>query len=299
MCKKAFVYKPLLYFLALLLLFLVASNAENADSWFERGCALRAQGNYSEAINAFSEAIRLNSNYIDRYELNSVDDPVRSYFDQSRRSAFLEPYDKAIEQDPENLTAWFSKGRALFEKWEFVDAAEVYDEASKKCRPDAVSWIKEGRYLSSMGGRSGYEEAIKCFDRAIEIYNEYPNNATVWNNKGVALLFQAKADLNSYLENPSHADYRRAKYEGALECFEKALQMDPACPATWRNEGYALWCLNNGHETIEYYETVLGCFDKANNELEDRKDGCIGMDKDSIAIAEDSIHLSLLELKYR
>ena len=42
-------------------------------------------------------------------------------------------------------------------------------------------WNNKGLALNSLGR---YDEAIKCYDKAIEID---PNDADAWNNKGLAL----------------------------------------------------------------------------------------------------------------
>ncbi len=46
---------------------------------------------------------------------------------------------------------------------------------------DAYAWNNKGVALSALGR---HEEAIRCFDKAIEIQPEY---TTAWKNKGVAL----------------------------------------------------------------------------------------------------------------
>jgi tetratricopeptide (TPR) repeat protein len=51
----------------------------------------------------------------------------------------------------------------------------------------------------------GYEEAIPCFDRAIELK---PKDAYAWNNKGVSF-------------------YRLGKYEEAVAYYDKALDINP------------------------------------------------------------------------
>jgi tetratricopeptide (TPR) repeat protein len=62
-----------------------------------------------------------------------------------------------------------------------------------------------------------YEEAIKCYDKAIEIE---PNNAEAWNNKGIVLG-------------------RLSNYEEAIACYDKAIELNPTDGRAWYNRAWA------------------------------------------------------------
>jgi tetratricopeptide (TPR) repeat protein len=47
------------------------------------------------------------------------------------------------------------------------------------------------------------------------------------------------------------------KHNGAIECFDKALQVDPNNPYAWTNKGYVLHGLGKYKEAIEYYDKAL------------------------------------------
>jgi tetratricopeptide (TPR) repeat protein len=180
-------------------------------------------------------------------------------------------------EDPKNITTWFEKARNLLDMGENANATKVYDEANRIFQPNATIWIKEGSVISG-----SCEESIRCFDRAIKIYEESPNNATAWNNKGVALIYQAEEDRvgSRYSENMAHSRYRTDKFEQALECFEKATQLDPTSPFAWINKGYALWRTGTSNEPIEYYKTIEECCEKGEKlygELKTGK-GCMLLD---------------------
>lgn len=59
------------------------------------------------------------------------------------------------------------------------------------------TWHNKGNALNSLGK---FEEALSCFDKALEIN---PNYAEAWNNKGLALG-------------------KLGRYQEALECYDKA-----------------------------------------------------------------------------
>ncbi len=240
-------------------------NPSNISAWINKGTALHKLGKYNDAIKAYDEAIRL---------------------------------------APNNTSVWFAKAHVLLSQGQIRKATEVYNETSELCHPNATVWINEARRL---GGFS--EESYRCLDRAIAIYDESirqkSSNVTAWNNKGVAFVYQARMDQEAYLglsmsydqssisKNQAHASYREDKWQKALDCFDKAIQLDPKCADAWYNKGMALYALNDGSESIEYYEETVYCFDQA-LKLQPREDCSRLVDT---RYAEVAMRDKLMELK--
>ena len=74
-------------------------------------------------------------------------------------------------------------------------------------------------------------ESKKQNYKLIEMNPEY------WNNKGYAL-------------------YKLERYEEAIGCYDKAIELNPNEPTYWNNKGYVLYSLKR-------YEEAIKCFDKA------------------------------------
>jgi tetratricopeptide (TPR) repeat protein len=96
---------------------------------------------------------------------------------------------------------------------------------------DVWGWRNKGGALYSLGK---YDEAIKCYDKAIEID---PDNPVVWNNKGLA--------LNSL-----------GKYDEAITSYDKAIEIDPDDADTWNNKGLAL-------NSLGKYDEAKKCYDRS------------------------------------
>jgi len=92
-------------------------------------------------------------------------------------------------------------------------------------------YYKEGDDLIA---QKKYEEAIKCYDKALEID---PSSGDVWHGKGIA-LFNLK------------------RYKEAVACYDEALKFKPDSDGIWCHKGDALLSLG------EYKEAVI-CYDKA------------------------------------
>jgi len=94
---------------------------------------------------------------------------------------------------------------------------------------DVWGWRNKGGALYFLGK---YDEAIECYDKAIEID---PNNSVVWNNKGLA--------LNSL-----------GKYDEAITSYDMAIKIDPNDADAWNNKGLALNSLGNDDDAKKCYD---------------------------------------------
>jgi tetratricopeptide (TPR) repeat protein len=112
------------------------------------------------------------------------------------------------------------------------------------------------------------QEALKCFDKAIELE---PNNPIYWDNKGVALYYLKRyeeaiecydkaIELNPnepiYWNNKCNDLYYLKRYEEAIECYDRAIKLNPNEPIYWNKKAEVL-------EELGRYEEAIECYDKA------------------------------------
>ena len=95
-------------------------------------------------------------------------------------------------------------------------------------KTQVLAWINKGKALYELGRP---EEAIECFDKAIELD---PKDVGVWNNKGIVL-----DDLG--------------KHEEAIECYDKVIELDPENVIAWDNKGFTLRKLGKHEESLKCY----------------------------------------------
>jgi len=112
----------------------------------------------------------------------------------------------------------YSRGMAFARDNNYEEALKCYNRALEIIPQDTDILNKKGNILYK---QEKYDEAIACYDRALA---EDDEDKFAWNNKGLAL-------------------YNRKKYEEALGCFEKALEIDPHYKYAWSNKGLVLYRL--------------------------------------------------------
>ena len=111
--------------------------------------------------------------------------------------AAQEAYERAIEVDPENCSAWTNWGRLLHEENKTKDAEHVYRRGLEQCGPDAVLLFNLGVLLEDTGRT---DAALETYQAAI---GEDPSLADCHYN--LARIFES-------LGKPQHAIRHLGQY---------------------------------------------------------------------------------------
>ncbi len=211
--------------------------------------------------------------------------------------------DKSLEKDPNNSYVYLLKGRILNSLGRYEEAIECYNRfIDKKMKPDA--WVNEemsqaamtlnevwsdyaltlkGNTLSSL---ARYEEAISCYNKALEmsiertslpavvLYNKscilFPEDAEAWHRR-ISALSNLDIEVilgyhDKWLESAPNNVYvwtwkgitlsNLGRYEEAISCYNKALEINP---------NYALAQTNKGNTlcSVARYEEAISCYNKA------------------------------------
>ena len=113
----------------------------------------------------------------------------------------LQYFNKAIDINPDDPVIWVMKGSARSRLEKYQEALGCFDKALEiNLEVLADAWSSKGNALSKL---DNHEEAIKCFDKALEIN---PNDFDTWTGKGISFD-------------------RLDKHEEAKKCYEKALDL--------------------------------------------------------------------------
>jgi len=121
--------------------------------------------------------------------------------DEKQVEKAIEVYEM-VANDPNYLYAWYNKGVVLGNLGRSQEAIECYDKAIQIDPNYADAWYNKGLILGRLGRG---DEEIACYDKTIQID---PNYADAWNNKGAALGKLGREDEE-------------------IACYDKTIQINP------------------------------------------------------------------------
>jgi len=183
-------------------------------------------------------------------------------YNLKRYEEALQCYDKAIQLEPNSTEYWSNKGLAFFKLSRYDEALPCFDKATQLEPNNAEYWSNKGLAFFKL---SRYDEALTCFDKATQLE---PNNAGYWNMKGNTYLSRSGSFKRSN-ELQSHGlfssiisfllfsdSFKLHQIDEAIQCYDKATQLEPNNAGYWDNKGWALY-------NLKRYDEALQCYDKA------------------------------------
>ena len=139
---------------------------------------------------------------------------------------------------------WVSRGMALCQQNYYEEAVKCYDKALEFDPQNIYALTKKGWALCYQGK---YEESVRCCNKALEID---PQNASIWDNLGCA--FQGAGNSIGY-----YCEEKVKCYQEAIKCFDKALEIEPKNTAILASKGGALREQYNYEESIKCFEKII------------------------------------------
>jgi tetratricopeptide (TPR) repeat protein len=185
---------------------------------FDSGKALLEKKEYDKAINAFTDAIRLDPNDVAAYFNRGL-----AYDNQHKFDEAIRDYTEAIRLDPNDVAAYYGRGLAYYKQHKFDEAIRDYTEAIRLDPNDVAAYVNRG---GAYYGQRKFHEAIRDYTEAIRL----DSSATLaYNCRGIAYADQG--DLDS-----------------AIHDFTDAIRLDPNDAAAYFNRGLAYY---NQHKLDE------------------------------------------------
>ncbi|RLI18219.1 hypothetical protein DRO49_02530 [Candidatus Bathyarchaeota archaeon] len=218
-------------------------NPECEEAWYNKGVALDDLGKHHEAIKCYDKVIEeINPESEEAWYNKGI-----TLVKLGKYKEAIECFERTIEKNPKDEGAWINKGAALIVLGKPEKAVECFDEVIYKINPESEeAWVNKGVSLFNLGR---YEEAIACYDRVIRKIN--PESEKAWLNKGIALGMRCHRFVEEDLMEEAEKCIKQA-----LECFKKAIQIDPQDIDALKNMLIALFDLRRILVSLDRMEEI-------------------------------------------
>jgi tetratricopeptide (TPR) repeat protein len=182
---------------------LVASKPAEQERLREIELRLREQlSRFAESDAATSATVPAT-----KHESQLLCDQGRMLLRQNQTREAFDLFERALQADERNHSAWLWRAMALTDMGRFDDALASYDQALLIEPDNARVWNSKGALLTELGRA---EAALACLDRALDISASSAKvKAIFWLNKGKALFIlrryreSREALVRSYQFDPS------------------------------------------------------------------------------------------------
>lgn len=245
-------------------------NANSFEGWLLKGTLYLLNNQKKEALYALEHALRIRP-----FQKEALDgkeailkDKYISLRKQDKHHEALKIIDNILAMNSPNSGDWWvDKGTVYGELKDFEKARECFTQALRVDPRNFFAWrnrgalnLKEGNYIA----------AIECYNEALKIK---PDNDQAIQERAIALaksregkdydkdIEKLKKSLNSHsksavdLLNKGADNTRAGKFEDALTCFNKALEIDPNFPEVWLHKA-------NLYIAQKDYAKAISCFNE-------------------------------------
>ncbi|GAB4528387.1 MAG: hypothetical protein Tsb0014_09720 [Pleurocapsa sp.] len=210
---------------------------ESAAAWEGRGDALYQLERFPEALEAYYEAIQLNSDSSSNYQ--TWQKKGNTLYNLESFSEALIAYDRALELKPDDPETLNQKGKTLYQLQRYQEALEVQEEALKIDRFNPQYLSDRATVLMDLGR---YYDALTVFNRVQAIA---PLNLRLWQNKAITL---------KYLNRPQES---RRVYQEVMDEYDKIIKQQPQNKEIWLSKADFLLEFSKYREANAAYDKAI------------------------------------------
>lgn len=236
------------------------SSLFNEEDWIKTGLSFANLRNFTEAIKAYDEALKLNP------RSPAMLHKGNAYLESGKFKESLTIFKNFTELHPDYWKGWLLKADALRQLKQYSYAIEALQTAENLKSGNAELIAKKAQIKAEIGALS---EAVELYEQALESDSTIPE---IWFNYGNHLSDMGQYDnaLDSFNEaialNPRYLGALQKKGEmltklgflqEAIKTFNLCLSIAPAYPEALGGLGECYLQLGNTKKATEYYSSVL------------------------------------------
>jgi tetratricopeptide (TPR) repeat protein len=161
-----------------------AVDTLSATDWFKKGLGYAINGDYDNAIEAFTSAISLNPNYEVAYYNRGT-----AYGKKGQHRRAIEDFNRAIALDPNYAAAYNNRGIVYGKKGQYNRAIEDFNKTIALNPNEITAYSNLGLAYMRKGQ---YNRVIDNYNKVIAID---PTDVVAYNNRGFAYIKKGNIDL--------------------------------------------------------------------------------------------------------
>jgi tetratricopeptide (TPR) repeat protein len=228
--------------------------SNTAQLYYEKGMNLFLIGNYSEAVQCFNKATKINNNHADSYYQKG--EILRTFLKDSK-AAVIE-LDEAIRINPNYVEAYSTRGYALMDLCRYGDAAESFDQIIR------IN-LEMGHKLPSISFEEAVRKQVMWNPLQLTCSSGYEGKASALKKLGKwDEVLECYNQLIKHQPGSEHHHHKRAeallnleRIEESLESVNIALHIQPNNPFFLNMKGVALAKSGNRIATEEFFNKML------------------------------------------
>lgn len=182
------------------------------------------------------------------------------YLKQQHYSQALQAYEEALRMNPNNFYAWNGKGTALYSQGNFRKALDAYQRATEIEPENAVVWVSAGLTLHRLARYQQalvhFERALSIDSQYIAAWIGKADAQLDMNMPEEALSSYQQAltyDLKSFQAWNGLGNARSClrDFAGAVDAYTRALLINPRSAVAWCNKAQALKQLGHNKAALD------------------------------------------------
>jgi len=232
------------------------------EYYYNCGNAYLKEGDYDNAIACYTQAIKINPNYVDAYfNRGSI------YYEKGDYDKAIADYTQTTKIDPNAADAYCARGNAYYIKSDYDRAIADYTQAIKLDPNWSYAYnVRANAYH----GKQDYDRAFADYDKVIKLN---PNDASAYKNRGDAYYYwkddydRAIADYTQAIRiNPNYNDayygraavyYDKKNYDRAFADYSQVIKLNPNDADAYKNRGARYYDKEDYDRAIVDYTQVI------------------------------------------
>ena len=223
------------------------------------GILYKAQNNYSQAVQAFEEATKLDPSYVQPYLNLSM---VYKKLKENDKALFY--LEKATDVNPNEFGAYYLLGNFYYEQKKYDIAANYYYKAVNIKSDFIEGYCGLGAALFAM---EDWENAIKTFERAKTVDENSDKVLYALAKTYIMTKDYKKAKYNlenamvlnpmgNYMQELAKVNYYLGDYDTAIELYQMALAENDKAEL-YNNMGLCYYHMKQPKKAVEFFEKAI------------------------------------------